>query len=736
MEHLALYRKWRPQRFSDLVGQDAISRTLLNAMAQDRLAHAYLFCGPRGTGKTSTARLLAKALNCVQPQAGEPCNACQSCEEITAGHSLDVIEIDAASNRGIDDARELREQVRFSASGGRYRVFIIDEFHMLTNEAFNALLKTLEEPPANVLFVLATTEPHKILPTIVSRCQRFDFQRIALPALLKHLQKVAAAEQIGVSAQALEAIARKAAGGGRDALSLLDQVHAMSAPGETLPDSLVYQVLGLIDEESLLALAQALFQSQVEPLLGHLQSLLEKGHDPLQIIQELLQLLRHLTLAHLPPASLEKLGVPEHLIPALQALTTDLTPGQSVSVIEQLLKTADRLHKVTQPEIWLEADLIQICLQAERSLLQRLEDLERGAVPAGVKARPPAPAAPESAPRLPAPRGLGGLGGLAPADAPVPPLPKETETAPFSASEPRIVSSAADLEAPEVWIPDEDADAPISADEPLIEPASTPAPRPSLPPERQSEEPPVLSSAISDHEMRQIWQRFLNRVLEQQGPLYGFMSNGKLVHIDTVRSHWIVRFSSRPHRDRVEKSLKTGRLNPFLEEIMGSPFQMLLEMAGERAFVAPTEPLPVSVGAASTERALPPPPGRDGRLPPPPARGNSLPPPPARPQPPRVAPLAPDMPLEAEEPPQFEDPYAASAEPVYENDPAAAVTAEMSRSVLASVPVQRPPQSPPATDAPQRAEQPKSDAVSGRSAHQPLETVAELFKGKVIRLDA
>jgi DNA polymerase-3 subunit gamma/tau len=689
MEHLALYRKWRPQRFSDLVGQDAISRTLLNAMAQDRLAHAYLFCGPRGTGKTSTARLLAKALNCEQPQAGEPCNACQSCQEITAGHSLDVIEIDAASNRGIDDARELREQVRFSASGGRYRVFIIDEFHMLTNEAFNALLKTLEEPPANVIFVLATTEPHKILPTIVSRCQRFDFQRIALPALLKHLQKVAAAEQIGVSAQALEAIARKAAGGGRDALSLLDQVHAMSAPGETLSDALVYQVLGLIDEETLLSLAQALFQSQIEALLGHLQALLEKGHDPLQIIQELLQLLRHLTLAHLPSASLETLGVPVHLIPALKALSAFLTPGQSVSVIEQLLKTADRLHKVTQPEIWLEADLIQICLQAERSLLQRLEDLERGAVPAGVKPRPVAPAPEQRSTPLPPPP---------------PPL------APEVVSEP--------LETPEIWIPDEEPEAYALPDEPLLE-----KPLPEA-------EPVQLSSAISDHEMRQIWQRFLNSVLDQQGPLYGFMSNGKLVHIDTVRRHWIVRFASRPHRDRVEKSLKTGRLNPLLEEIMGSPFQMLLEMAGERAFVAPLEPTPAATQAlASGTRALPPPPVRDGSLPPPPVRDGSLPPPPVRdgglPPPParssspspRVAPAAIEIPPEAEEPPPLpEDPYAASAE-------------------LPQSPDSPEPEHP-EREYPERARRPASEPSSSRPpVQQPLDAVAELFKGKVIRLD-
>ncbi|MEZ0368003.1 MAG: DNA polymerase III subunit gamma/tau, partial [Candidatus Sericytochromatia bacterium] len=306
MKHLALYRKWRPQRFMDVVGQEHISRTLLNSIRQDRLAHAYLFCGPRGTGKTTSARLLAKALNCSSPVDGEPCNACSNCEEITAGHSLDVIEIDAASNRGIDSARDLREQVRFTATGGRYRVFIIDEFHMLTKEAFNALLKTLEEPPENVIFVLATTEPHEVLPTVVSRCQRFDFQRISTRAMSEHLQKVAAAEQIGVSAAAIEAMARKANGGLRDGLSLLDQVRAVGLPGEPLPDSLVYQSLGLVQEDELLALLQAAFAGEIEAMLANLRGLLEQGHDAMQIVAELIQLLRHLSLASLSPERLEQ----------------------------------------------------------------------------------------------------------------------------------------------------------------------------------------------------------------------------------------------------------------------------------------------------------------------------------------------------------------------------------------------------------------------------------------------
>jgi DNA polymerase III subunit gamma/tau len=666
MEHLALYRKWRPQRFSDLVGQDAISRTLLNAMAQDRLAHAYLFCGPRGTGKTSTARLLAKALNCQQPQAGEPCNACSSCQEITAGHSLDVIEIDAASNRGIDDARELREQVRFSASGGGYRVFIIDEFHMLTNEAFNALLKTLEEPPANVIFVLATTEPHKILQTIVSRCQRFDFQRIALPPLLKHLQKVAAAEQIGVSPQALEAIARKAAGGGRDALSLLDQVHAMSVPGEDLPDALVYQVLGLIDEETLLHLAQSLFQGQIEPLLRTLQTLLENGHDTLQIIQELLQLLRHLTLAHLPAEKMESLGVPAHLIPQLKPVAQMLSAGQSVSVIEQLLKSADRLHKVTQPEIWLEADLIQICLQAEHSLLARIEILESGHRPAKQTAQV------VHSERVPLP------------------IPEHRVSKPIAEQVPN--ESVKELESAEIWIPDED---PTEAGEPLHAPLPVAEEIASELQERL--EKPVLpefNSPMGESELREIWLRFLAGVLEQQGPLYGFMSNGKLVHIDPVRCQWLVRFNSRPHKERIEKSLKTGRLTPLIEEIMGRPFEVVLELIGGSSSAQEPSATPVLPPAA--DRPLPPP---------------ALP----------VPNLGSQERIQA--PPL--DPSLSNTRIPVEIQPV-----EMSEAAPDMLPVD----TPPADALPERAVRTPEDVSFART--QPLDAVAELFKGKVIRLES
>ena len=245
MASQSLYRKWRSQTFGDLIGQEPIVRTLKNALSNGNLAHAYLFTGPRGTGKTSTARLLAKTVNCAHPVDGEPCNKCQQCREITAGNSFNVIEIDAASNRGIDSIRDLREKVMMPPSTGKYKVYVLDEAHMLTNEAFNALLKTLEEPPGYAIFVLATTDVHKMLPTVLSRCQRFDFKRLTTRHIVEHLNFVAGQEHIKIERTAAELIARAAAGGMRDALSLLDQAIAYS--GNEISMAQVQAMLGVAD---------------------------------------------------------------------------------------------------------------------------------------------------------------------------------------------------------------------------------------------------------------------------------------------------------------------------------------------------------------------------------------------------------------------------------------------------------------------------------------------------------
>ncbi|MBC7260485.1 MAG: DNA polymerase III subunit gamma/tau, partial [Chloroflexi bacterium] len=257
----ALYRRWRSQTFAEIIGQEHVTQTLLNALRAGRIAHAYLFAGPRGTGKTSTARVLTKAVNCLDPQNGEPCNRCAICRSLNEGRSLDLIEIDAASNRGIDEIRALREKIAFAPSECRYKVYVIDEVHMLTNEAFNALLKTLEEPPPHAIFVLATTEPHKIPLTVLSRCQRFDFRRVSLSHLKQKLERICAQEGIRIQPAALDAIARYASGSFRDAESLLDQLASYGAEEISLED--VRRVLGTAPGEVISGMIQALVTRDV-----------------------------------------------------------------------------------------------------------------------------------------------------------------------------------------------------------------------------------------------------------------------------------------------------------------------------------------------------------------------------------------------------------------------------------------------------------------------------------------
>src|SRR6266576_137317 len=291
----SLYRKWRSQTFGDLVGQEPVVRTLKNALSNGTLAHAYLFTGPRGTGKTSTARLLAKTVNCAHPVDGEPCNKCQQCREITAGNSVNVIEIDAASNRGIDSVRDLREKVMMPPSTGKYKVYVLDEAHMLTTEAFNALLKTLEEPPPYAVFVLATTDVHKMLPTVLSRCQRFDFKRITTRQIVEHVEFVAGQENVRIEHSAAELIARAAAGGMRDALSLLDQ--AIAYAGEEISLVQVQVMLGVADPRAIFKLITCIAECNSSAVLHLIHELSEAGADLRQINAQVVEYWRALMLA-------------------------------------------------------------------------------------------------------------------------------------------------------------------------------------------------------------------------------------------------------------------------------------------------------------------------------------------------------------------------------------------------------------------------------------------------------
>ncbi|MDO8688422.1 MAG: DNA polymerase III subunit gamma/tau [Dehalococcoidia bacterium] len=299
-----LYRKWRSQSFSELMGQEHVTRTLLNALASGRVSHAYLFCGPRGTGKTSTARILAKAINCLGNHGlGEPCNECSMCQSITEGRALDLIEIDAASNRGIDEIRDLRDKVNFVPNEARRKVYIIDEVHMLTAQAFNALLKTLEEPPAHTIFILATTEAHQVPSTIVSRCQRFDFRRIPIPQMIERLSLICQEEGITAHQAALELLARRATGSLRDAENMLDQLVANHGVEVTLAQ--IQELLGLTSDQRVHELARLTLKKDITGGLASISSIADDGIDPRQFARQLVDHLRQLLLLKLGAPSVD-----------------------------------------------------------------------------------------------------------------------------------------------------------------------------------------------------------------------------------------------------------------------------------------------------------------------------------------------------------------------------------------------------------------------------------------------
>jgi len=376
MVYEVIARKWRPQQFDDVVGQAHVTDTLKNAIKTDRIAHAYLFVGPRGIGKTSVARIFAKALNCVEGPTETPCNKCDSCKEITLSSSLDVLEIDGASNNGVDQVRDLRDTVKYAPARGPYKIYIIDEVHMLSTAAFNALLKTLEEPPPHVKFIFATTEPQKILATIISRCQRFDLRRIPVPKIVERLKLIAESEKVKVSDDALLAIARGAEGGLRDAASALDQL--ISFKGNTIDEADVLSVFGLVSRRLLEQLAEKILRGDIKGLIADVAELDEAGKDLQRLILELMEHFRNLLICKYVDDGDKGIDLTEAQYKVLQAQAALTTAAHILRIMGILTETEDKMRYALSRRTITETGLIR-CARAATvvSLEEILEEINK-----------------------------------------------------------------------------------------------------------------------------------------------------------------------------------------------------------------------------------------------------------------------------------------------------------------------------------------------------------------------
>jgi DNA polymerase III subunit gamma/tau len=543
-------RKYRPQVFDDVLGQNHVVRTLKNAIQQQRLAHAYLFVGPRGTGKTSTARILAKAVNCVHGPTVTPCGVCDSCREISQGINLDVLEIDGASNNSVDQIRELRDNVRF-APRGKYKIYIIDEVHMLTQQAFNALLKTLEEPPAHVIFIFATTEPHKVLPTILSRCQRFDLRRIPALTIAKHLQYIAGKEEVQLDEDAAAAIAIAAEGGLRDAESMLDQLVAFC--GNSIGENQVLEVFGLTAEHVVANLTRAILGQAAADALAIVHQQAEAGKDLTKLLGDLLAFFRNLLIYKIDPQSLRE-EISDHARAALEELAVVVDTKRLLRLIEGTSEVEATIKWASNKKLHLEIALIRaIQALSEVSLENVIDALEN------LRGAPGTPAVKETKPVLPAERTIK--------------VPTQEKIAPK-----KIDVPLAAIEAPEKVSP---KDLPVQSAEPATEPIEPEAPA----------WPRILEAIRSRRPLIVSW-------LEPASPLYPERGTLKLAF--PKDQSIAVESLSRPNNRKI--------LEEVASEILGGTWKIEFELRDDVSFARerpqPVDPMEVFKNDPMIQKAL------------------------------------------------------------------------------------------------------------------------------------
>ncbi len=528
--------KWRPKTFEDMVGQEHISRTLQNAFSSQRFAHAYIFAGPRGVGKTTTARIFAKLLNCRTPKGAEPCNACDMCEEVNQGASLDVIEIDAASMNSVDDIRKLQEQVGTYPAKGKFKVYIFDEAHRMSGSAFDAFLKTLEEPPAHVVFILASTEIHKFPATVQSRCQRMEFRAMSLEVLAKQLRRIADAEGIETDEKVLREIARAAGGSMRDGQRTLDQLVAFAGNKITLED--VRRVLGLVEGERFVVMARAALEEDVPTALDQLRGALETGKDPVLIFKGLVETYRHMLVAKTYPAKTrDLLPLPAEEITALAEIAQKSDDAYLLSALRLLFEQESVLSRSALPSVVLETLVIELCRL--KSLVEVDDAFFRAQ--SGAAPRP-----------LPAPRAAAPV--AAKPSAPVPQAPAAPKTAPYQAPSGPPPSAA-------------EAGEPVLAVSEIDEPTD-------------ANEDPRLSALKSQ------WREVLEKMAEQKKLLQSILLDcrPKSFEADTL----VLTCKSDFHRDTIETPENKRLVEQVFSGVLNVPVKVVAVAAGAAARVAKT----------------------------------------------------------------------------------------------------------------------------------------------------